>query len=76
MFYLKKLILRVIVDLTLSKVLYLKFVNKKKYKEEISIRYSLKKIVIFIKIFCSKTFIRYYDTFTYIYRKNICKTKI
>jgi len=43
MFYfnnLKKLILRVRIDLVLIKIFYLKFVNKN--KEEILIRYSLK----------------------------------
>ena len=50
----------------ISKVLCLKFINNKKYRKKISIRYSLKKLVIFIKIFCSKTLIKYYDIFIYI----------
>jgi len=79
MFYfnnLNKLILRVTLNLILSKILYLNFVNKKLYEEEISIRYLIKKLVIFIKIFCSKILIRYSDTITYVQRKNICKTKL
>jgi len=41
--HLKGLILRVKMNLVLSKVLYLKFVNKKYKKKENSIKYSLKK---------------------------------
>ena len=35
----------------------------------------LKKLVIFIKIFCNKTLIKYSDTFIYILKTNRCKTK-
>jgi len=57
MFYfnhLKELILRVTMDLVLSKVLYLRFVNKKNNINKI-----VKKLVIFNKIFCNETILLY-----------------
>ena len=77
MFYfnhLKELLLRVTMNLVLSKVLCLKFVNKK-IMERRDFNKIVKKLVIFIKIFCSKTLIRYSYTFTYIYRKKYMQSK-
>jgi len=53
-------------DLVLNKVLYLKFVNKKRIQRRDLNKILVKELVIFIKIFCSKILIGYCDIYTHI----------
>jgi len=62
MFYfngLKKLILRLRLDLVLSKNLYLKFINKKIIQRRDFNKILFKKLVIFIQILVAKLLIRF-----------------